>query len=128
AISGRPCRQRCMGPAAQQFWRVPIFRNPLPYSVALAAVLLSQPAFAQAGPTVEIDMMTDYRVRGLSWSDGEAAGQIYVDVPIGTSLSASAQATTLRGADRHGGADAGLDLAATYRGGANLLYWYGSVV
>lgn len=92
------------------------------------AALTPQPALAQAGPTIEVDAMTDYRVRGLSWSDGEAAGQVYVSVPFGSTLSASAQATTLRGAARHGGADAGLDLAATYLDRSSVIYWYGSVV
>ena len=80
----------------------------------LAAIAVSGgPALAQGMPVIEMDVMTDLRERGLSWSDGEAAARIFVEVPVSSALSVSAQGATLRGSDRHGGADAGFDLAAT---------------
>ena len=94
----------------------------------LFAALFGTPALAQSLPTVELDVMTDNRVRGLSWSDGEAAAQVYVEVPLTAALSASAQATTLRESRRHGGADAGIDLTGRYSGEAGLLNWHGSVI
>jgi hypothetical protein len=112
-----------------------IFRIALPLAPAARVLALGLPLAialantpAQAGPTVEVDVMTDHRVRGLSWSDGEAAGQVYASVPLTPTLNASAQVTTLRGSDRHGGANLGLDMAGTYSDGAGLLNWYGSVV
>jgi len=107
-----------------------ILPAPLPFAILFAASMLAgTPALAQtAGPVVEAEFMTDYRVRGLSWSDGKAAAQVYVEVPLATSIGVSAQATTLRDARRHGGAELGLDLAATYSGQSGLLNWYGSAV
>ncbi|MXP26063.1 hypothetical protein GRI39_08405 [Altererythrobacter indicus] len=103
-----------------------IFAHILIAATSLIAAPLA--AQAQSSPGVWLDVVSDERVRGLSWSDGKAAGQIYVDVPIEGPFNISAQATTLRGAVRHGGADAGFDLAATYSDQANLVRWHGSVV
>lgn len=100
-----------------------------PVSIATSALLaVPVAAQAQSSPGVWVDVITDARVRGLSWSDGKGAGQVYVDVPIEGPFSISAEATTLRSSVRHGGADAGFDLAATYSNQANLVRWHGSVV
>lgn len=72
-------------------------------------------------------MLSDHRVRGLSWSDGRAAAQVWGEVPIADGLALSAQATTARGSRRHGGADAVLEIAATWRGEGGLLRWHAGV-
>ena len=95
----------------------------------LVAIAVSGgPAFAQGMPVIEMDVMTDLRERGLSWSDGEAAARVFVEVPVSSALSVSAQGATLRGSDRHGGADAGFDLAATYSDYAGLIDWRAGAV
>ena len=83
--------------------------------LAVALVVPAVPAAAQsvAGPTLAVEAATDARVRGLSWSDGRAAIAAAVAVPLGD-LRIEARAATLRDSRRHGGADAGLDLAARY--------------
>ncbi|MXO64641.1 TorF family putative porin [Altericroceibacterium endophyticum] len=85
-------------------------------------------AQAEVKPEIWIDLESDHRVRGLSWSDGKFTGDIYANVPLTTKVSASTQLTALRGAERHGGADAGSDLAVTYSDEASLLSWHVSGV
>lgn len=97
-------------------------------TVTIAAMAIPVPGAAQAGPVIELDVMTDNRVRGLSWSDGETAAQGYVSLPVTPALDVSAQVATLRGSDRHGGADAGIDLTGTYAGQSGLITWHGSLV
>ncbi|WP_183030126.1 TorF family putative porin [Altericroceibacterium spongiae] len=85
-------------------------------------------AQAQVDPGLWVDLVSDQRNRGLSWSDGEAAAQAYVYLPIKGEFSTSAQVTSLRGSTRHGGADAGIDLVGTYADQKDLFRWHGSVV
>ncbi|WP_191229038.1 TorF family putative porin [Aurantiacibacter xanthus] len=85
---------------------------------------IASPAAAQNAIAVEGGFSTDYRVRGLSWSDGKAAAQVHVSVPVGTSFDLGAQVTTLRNSPRHGDANVGVDLHAGYTGGSGLLRWY----
>lgn len=92
------------------------------FSIATAAAALMMTAttgeaMAQAilSPSAAIEIGTDQRRRGLSWTDGAAAVDVSGFLPIGDSLSVSAAATTLRGSARHGGADFGVDLAARYQ-------------
>ena len=84
----------------------------------LAAVLSPGAALAQdmtdppaERPRFQLEVASDERVRGLSWSEGKAAATLGASVPLG-SLELTASATTLRGASRHGGADALLRLGA----------------
>jgi uncharacterized protein (TIGR02001 family) len=84
-----------------------------------AALLLAGhalPAAAQYadGPTLTLDAMSDDRRRGLSWSDGHPALRAALSVPVASGLSLDGTATTLRGSPRHGGADAAIDLGASY--------------
>jgi hypothetical protein len=77
-----------------------------------AAVMLAASAgsaFAQSRPELSIDLMTDERRRGISWSDGDpaAAASLYW-APAGPFWTEVA-AVTLRGSARHGGADAVVD-------------------
>lgn len=94
---------------------------------ALAGASFPLSASAQRGPSFEASIASDYRERGLSWSGGRAVAQLYAEAPLVSGVGVSAQATTLRGAARHGGADAGLDLRADYRGDSGLIYWRGGV-
>ncbi|MCI4588751.1 hypothetical protein MOK15_01335 [Sphingobium sp. BYY-5] len=85
----------------------------------LGAFLLAvhaAPAAAQyaAGTTVTLEAASDERRRGLSWSDGDPVLRGAISVPVAQGLSLDGAATTLWGSDRHGGADAVLDLGATY--------------
>lgn len=96
------------------------------FLLVLLALGIPQLSWARSDLTVEVGVLTDHRVRGLSWSDGEAAPRVYGRLPLG-GLSVSAQATAARGARRHGGADAAIALSAGYRGEAGLLRWQGGV-
>jgi hypothetical protein len=87
------------------------------WTFALLSLLpAATPALAQ-NRVVELtaEAATDERRRGLSWTDGKAAAsaQVTAQLPL-TGLDASARVTTLRGADRHGGADAVVDLEGGY--------------
>lgn len=64
-------------------------------------------------PTGSLEVTTDHRRRGLSWSDGDPALDGIVSVPV-AGLRLDARATTLRGARRHGGADAVFDPSVSY--------------
>ena len=74
------------------------------------------PAAAQyaSGPTFTLEAASDERRRGLSWSDGDPVIRATASVPVANGLSLDGAATSLWGSDRHGGADAVLDLGATY--------------
>jgi len=74
------------------------------------------PAAAQyaGGPSLTIDAMSDDRRRGLSWSDGDPALRAALSVPVASGLSLDGAATTTRRGARHGGADAAIDLGATW--------------
>ena len=64
--------------------------------------------------TATLEAASDERRRGLSWSDGDPVLRGSVSVPVADGLSLDGTATTLWGSNRHGGADAVLDLGATY--------------
>lgn len=64
------------------------------------------------GPRFQLEVASDERVRGLSWSEGKAAVTVGARVPVLADVELSAAATTLRGTARHGGADALLRLGA----------------
>ncbi len=85
----------------------------------LGAILLAShamPAAAQyaARPSVTLEAATDDRRRGLSWSDGDPVLRGALSIPVAEGLSLDGAATTLRGSPRHGGADAAIDLGATF--------------
>lgn len=81
------------------------------------SLLPGLPARAQTGldPSFRLEVATDHRRRGLSWSDGKAAVEGNVTLDLSRSLEIGLGATALRQSRRHGGADAGLDLGARYR-------------
>lgn len=95
---------------------------------AIAAALASSPASAQETLRLEASLLSDFRERGLSWSDGKAAAQIRADAPLPAGFDISAVATTARSAPRHGGADAAVDLGLGYGHDAGLLRLRASAV
>lgn len=79
--------------------------------IALAQDVTDPPA---QGPRFQLEVASDERVRGLSWSEGKAAATVGARVPVLADVELSAAATTLRGSARHGGADALLRLGASW--------------
>ncbi|WP_366941022.1 TorF family putative porin [Sphingobium sp.] len=85
----------------------------------LGALLLAGHAHAGTAQspsaiTATVETASDERRRGLSWSDGDPVLRGTLSVPVADGLSLDGTATTLWGSDRHGGADAVLDVGATY--------------
>lgn len=70
---------------------------------------------------MSVEVTSDQRRRGLSWSDGKAAieGRAALATSVGVELGVDI--STLRESRRHGGADAVLDLSARY--GRDLDGW-----
>ncbi len=90
-------------------------RVPVRAAIVLLAALAASPALAQQARTfVEAGVTSDYRVRGLSWSDGRPAAQGGVNVDLPSGFNVGVWGVTTRGADRHGGADAAIDLIGGY--------------
>ncbi len=87
--------------------------------LAGAAIACTGEAVAQTAsrPSGSVEVTTDHRRRGLSWSEGKAAADAIVTLPLGTALRVEGRATTLRGTARHGGADVGVDVTAAYTHG-----------
>ncbi|MCP1470695.1 hypothetical protein J3E64_002388 [Sphingobium sp. OAS761] len=86
------------------------------WGAAVAVLLHAGPAAAQyaAGPSIDIEAATEDRRRGLGWSDGHPVVRGSLSVPVAPGLSLDGAATTLWGGDRHGDADAALDIGATF--------------
>ncbi|WIW89016.1 hypothetical protein K3M67_03275 [Sphingobium sp. V4] len=85
----------------------------------LGALLLAGhavPAAAQdaAGPTVTLEVVSEDRRRGLGWSGGDPVLRGTLSLPVADGLSLDGTATSLWGSARHGGADAAIDLGASY--------------
>lgn len=101
-------------------------------SVAVSALAMSVPAFAQdeateaAGPisvTGGIALVSDYRFRGVSFSDKDFAVQPYLTVSHESGLYVGAWASSLSEND---GDDVELDLYAGFSGGDELTYDVGA--
>ncbi len=101
-------------------------------SVAVSALAMSAPAFAQdeateaAGPisvTGGIALVSDYRFRGVSFSDKDFAVQPYLTVSHESGLYVGAWASSLSEND---GDDVELDLYAGFSGGDELTYDVGA--
>ena len=71
-------------------------------AVVLAMMVGTTPA---AAASLNAEASTDMRRRGLGWSDGRAAVELWGSVPITNGFSVEAGAATLRSSARHGGAD-----------------------
>ncbi|PJG49313.1 hypothetical protein CAF53_14615 [Sphingobium sp. LB126] len=88
--------------------------------IALACALMgcasAGPAFAQYadGVSATVEIASEERRRGLSWSDGDPVLRGTLSVPVAEGLSLEGTAVSLWGDERHGGADAVLDLGAAH--------------
>jgi len=84
----------------------------------LCAPLLPPPALARPsssdGASLLLEAASDGRRRGISWSDGAPVLHAAVSLPATPSLALEAGVTSLRGGNRHGNADAVIDLGARY--------------
>ena len=101
-------------------------------SVAISAIAISAPAFAQdeateaAGPinvSGGVALMSDYRFRGVSLSDKDFAVQPYLTVSHESGLYVGAWGSNLSEND---GDDVELDLYAGFSGGDELTYDIGA--
>ncbi|MGJ3626243.1 TorF family putative porin [Sphingomonas sp. MMS24-JH45] len=137
------CATRGSTPRRRRWWRprVPIMRPRWPrstpparaggelmrhgrYALAVGAMLVAAPAAAQTPEIAgSVEVATDARVRGLSWSDGRPVLAASVAVPLGD-WRLDVRGTSLRGSRRHDGADLGLDTAIRYT--RNLGGWRAS--
>jgi len=79
--------------------------------LGVCSLATAAPALAQIvpKPDISIELDSDQRRRGLSWSDGRPAVEGFVSLPVGDALTIGVGATSLRGSARHGGADVGID-------------------
>lgn len=88
--------------------------------VALACALLgcasTSPALAQYAGDVSatVEVASDERRRGLSWSDGDPVMRGMLSVPVSRGLSLDGTFVSLWDSRRHKGADGVVDLDATY--------------
>lgn len=82
----------------------------------LGLALHAVPAAAQyaSGPSATVEVASDERRRGLSWSDGDPVLRGTLSVPVAQGLSLDGAATSLWSSDRHGGANAVIDLGPSY--------------
>lgn len=83
---------------------------------ALVALAHALPAAAQYAtqPTFTLEAASDERRRGLSWSDGDPVVRGTASVPVAEGVSLEGSAVSLWGSDRHGGADAVIDLGGNF--------------
>ncbi len=83
---------------------------------ALVALAHALPAAAQYAtrPSFTVEAASDERRRGLSWSNGDPVVRGTASVPVAEGLSLEGSAVSLWGSDRHGGADAVIDLGSNF--------------
>jgi len=67
-----------------------------------------------SSPSLTLEVASDERRRGLSWSDGDPVLRASLFVPVTERLAVDATAVSLWGGSRQGGADAVIDLRAGY--------------
>ncbi|AEG48214.1 Conserved hypothetical protein CHP02001 [Sphingobium chlorophenolicum L-1] len=98
------------------FASLPPTKKRVALACALAAWASAGPAFAQYADRVSatVEIASDERRRGLSWSEGDPVVRAALSVPVTEGLSLESSAVSLWGNDRHGGADAVVDLGAAY--------------
>ncbi|MEH3047002.1 TorF family putative porin [Sphingomonas adhaesiva] len=83
----------------------------------LAAVLsgtAAVPVSAQVVPHAGVEVTTDERRRGLSWSEGKAAAAAWVRADLPPGFDLGARVTTTRGDPRSGGAEAVIEPTLGY--------------
>lgn len=88
--------------------------KPFAIMMAAASCAAALPALAQTGLGASVEVATDERRRGISWSDGELspAASVSMGVPFGLDLNA--RVTGIRDDPRHGGAEAVFDLTGGF--------------
>ena len=88
--------------------------------LALAAAMIpatsASPALAQytSGVSGSVEIASDERRRGLSWSEGDPVLRGTISAPVAEGLSLDASAVSLWGSDRHGNADTVIDVGPTF--------------
>jgi hypothetical protein len=80
-------------------------------ALTLALAATASPALAAS---FGVEASTDLRRRGLGWSDGKPAIEVFASLPVAAGFSIEAAAATLRQSPRHGGADLLVDAALRY--------------
>ncbi|RVT89431.1 hypothetical protein EOD43_21960 [Sphingomonas crocodyli] len=129
----RPCSSGCRSrsPGADRRYRggarsgdeLILLRRAFPF-FALAA--FAAPA-AASGISGGVEVASDYRVRGLSWSDGRPAVTANVGVSLTDAIDFGVTAASLRGSVRHGGADALIRPSLRYFRNAGAVQFGGGV-
>lgn len=90
------------------------------FRVAMTGAMMLVPGIAPAvaqvdgGPSATLEIASEERRRGLGWSDSRPVARATISMPLDGGLSLDTMAATLRGAARHGGATAVVDLGPTY--------------
>ncbi|MET0238854.1 MAG: TorF family putative porin [Sphingobium sp.] len=89
----------------------------LPILLPLSLLSHGGPAAAQDvhSPSVSIELASDLRLRGLSWSDGRPSLGAWADVPLSSATSMKASLYTANGAARSGGGDVALAMGLRQR-------------
>lgn len=84
--------------------------------VFMTGMVAPAPAWAQTAgaPALSLEVTSDERRRGLSWSNGKPVLRANVSVPLNHEISVDATAVSLWGHSRHGDADAVVDLRVGY--------------
>lgn len=81
---------------------------------ALLLAICMPACAALAQPTFQAEAVSDDRRRGISWSAGAAAIAGGIGLTVDNDFRLSARGSTTRGSARHGGAEAAIDLSASY--------------
>ena len=82
--------------------------------VAAAMCAAALPASAQVSIGGSVEVATDERRRGISWSDGDLAPAASVTAQVPAGFDLGVRITGTRGDPRHGGADAVVDVTGGF--------------
>lgn len=83
-------------------------------TAAIACCAASAPAIAQVSLGGSVEVATDERRRGISWSDGELSPAASITARARSGFDVGLRVTGTRGDPRHGGADAIADLTGGF--------------
>jgi uncharacterized protein (TIGR02001 family) len=104
-------RTRCSAPGVNA-------RLSLLVGSALLSVVAALPAQAQSETersTLSVELTTDDRQRGISWSEGDVSLRGSATIPLGgQGFSVTGSVSSLNDSPRHGGAAVGIDVGASY--------------
>lgn len=95
---------------------LPRTRKRVALAAGFALAASASPALAQyaGGLSASIEAASDERRRGLSWSEGDPVLRGVASLSVAEGLSLDGSAVSLWGSDRHGGADAVIDIGPTF--------------